>query len=166
MLIDRKAEIGMILLACSFPAWILIMVWVSLLFPQQAGPLNLRDSVWVSVTVLAIAGLLLYIIGRKRFLNRTRKNIVLPALSLSLGLWLSILGLFLSWSAYSMTEYQAGKLAMGGRSYDDIFSSLLIKGSPIYFWLILLTISGIILVIDSWRILSALDQKNTLTKQQ
>lgn len=65
-----------------------------------------------------------------------------------------------------MIEYHAGKFAMGGKSYDELYVSLLIEESPILFWLILLTISGIILAIDSWKILGALDQKNTFKKQQ
>lgn len=59
-LIDRKAEIGIIVLACNFPAWSLVLMWISSLpIPQRFLPSNVRDSMWVFFNVFAIAGLLL-----------------------------------------------------------------------------------------------------------
>jgi len=165
LLIDRKAEIGIILLACSFPAWFLVLMWVtSLPLGQRYLPSNVRDTMWGFLNVFAIAGLLLYIVGRKRFLNRTRKHRIMPAISLSFGLFLSIIGFLYCWAMHSVKTAYAGKFAPFEER--DLFMEYLVEGLPSLLYVILLIISGIILAIDSWKILSAMDQKNTLTKQQ
>ncbi|MDH5782750.1 MAG: hypothetical protein OEZ35_03690 [Candidatus Bathyarchaeota archaeon] len=169
MLIDRKAEIGIMLLAiallaCEFPAWVLVSIWVNIPLPHRYLPSNVQESLQVFCSVLAISGLLLYIVGRKRFLNGPRKHAIIPALSLSFGLFLSIIGFLYCWAMHSVMTAYAGKFAPFEER--DLFMEYLVEGLPSLLYVILLIISGIILAIDSWKILSAMDQKNTLTKQQ
>jgi len=156
VLIERKAEIGIILLACAFPALIFPIMWVdSLPFPNRFLPAILLNRIWVLRIVLAISGLIIYIIGRKKFLTRTRDHRIVPSLSLFLGAFLLVLGLYASLVSYGLIEYYHHKVADIGISYSDIF----IREFPGLFWFVLWTISGIILAVDSWKILSVWDQK-------
>jgi hypothetical protein len=159
MLIDRKAEIGIVLLACNFPAFILPIMWIGLLpLPDRIVPAIVLDRIWVFRIVLTISGLIFYIVGRKRFLTRTRNHRIVPFLSLFLGAFLLVFGSFSSFISYGLIEHHHHKVAVIGIPYSDIF----IREFPALLWFVLWTISGMILTIDSWKILHALDQKTHL----
>jgi len=150
MVIDRKAEIGIILLACTFLVWILVTMWVdSLPLPHRFLPAIVSKSILVLQNVLIISGLTFYIAGRKRFLTCTKQRIGL-ALSLSFGLFLLVLGVLGGIMQFGLIGYYHHKVADIGISYSEIF----IEEFPSLFIFVLLTISGIILAIDSWKTLN------------
>lgn len=161
-LIDRKAEIGVILIASTFLVYILVMMWVdSLPLGQRYLPSNVQESIPILQNGLIISGILFYIAGRKRFLSHT-KHTIGPALSLFFGSLLLILGALGVYTKFGLMEYYHHKVAHLGIPFSSIF----IEEFPWLLMSILLAISGIILAIDSWKILSVLDQKNILTEQQ
>lgn len=149
-----KAEIGIILLACAIPAYILVIMvvnpWAYRLLPSIAF-----KNIYVLLNVLTISGLIIYIVGRKKFLTRTKNHRIAPVLSLFLGSLLLVLGLYASLASFVLIGYYHHKVVDIGISYSDIF----IKEFPSLFWFVLWTISGVILIVDSWKILSAIDQK-------
>jgi len=156
MLIDRKAEIGIVLLACNFPAYILPIMWVdSLPLPHRFLPAIVLNRIMVFQLALAISGLIFYIVGRKKFLTHTRNRRIAPSLSLFMGAFLLVFGSYASLVSYGLIGYYHHKVADIGISYSDIF----IREFPGLFWFVLWAISGIILTIDSWKILNTLDPK-------
>lgn len=154
-LVDRKAEIGIVLLACNFPAFILPILWVnSLPFPRFL-PATVLNRIMVLRIALIISGLIIYLAGRKKFLSRTRNRRIVPSLLLFLGAFFLVYGSYFSLVSYGLIGYYHHKVAVIGIPYSDIF----IREFPGLFWFVLWTISGIVLAIDSWKILKALDKK-------
>ena len=154
VLIERKAEIGIMLLACAFPAYILVIKVVNP-WAYRLLPSIVFKNIYVLLNVLTISGLIFYIVGRKEFLNRTKNHRIVPSVSLFLGAFLLVFGLFFSLASYALIGYYHHKVADIGISYGEIF----IEEFPGLFWFVLWTISGIILSIDSWKILSVWGQK-------
>lgn len=161
-LIRRKADVGVILLASNLFSFFLVIEVVNPFINRLLAPAILSGTitqfelnliVLVPLNVLTIFSLMLYIIGKKEFF--TKKNRIMPALSLFSGSLLFVLGLFFSWVEFGLIEYYAHKVAIIGTPFINVF----ISESPVFFWFVLWAISGIILAIDGWEILSVLDQR-------
>jgi hypothetical protein len=140
LLMDRKAEIGIILLACNIPAYFLVIFVLNYISDYRHN--------FALLVVFIISGLLLYIMGRNEFLSHPEKNRVMQDISLGFGLVLLIIGVIFSLWWYSATQYEAMKL---GIPEGDYF----IQHSPSLLFFILWAISGIILLIDRRKIATA-----------
>ena len=144
MLINRKAEIGIILLACNIPAYVFVILVLNYISDYRHN--------FVLLDVFAISGLLLYIMGRKEFLSRPEKDRVIHGISLGFGLVLLIIGVIFSLWWYSATQYDAMRL---GIPEGDYF----IQHSPSLLFFILWAISGTVLLIDRQKIMTTRNKK-------
>jgi hypothetical protein len=144
MLIDRKAEIGIILLACNIPAYAFVIIVLNYISDYHHN--------FVLLDVFVISGLLLYIVGRKELLSRPEKGRVIHDISLGFGLALLIIGVIFSLWWYSATQYEAMKL---GIPEGDYF----IQESPGLLFFILWAISGTVLLIDRRKIMTTRNKK-------
>lgn len=153
MLIGRKARIALILWVCSLFAYYLgtqvvvryhIIGW---LFPEF-GLIDKGYAVMcMPASVLTIVGLALYVVGRRELKKRPIKhpNRITSSVCPILGVVLLFLG------GYAFLWGLAGALYM---SRSSLIYSLFIISSPFLLLSVLWVISGIILIIDSWRDLS------------
>jgi len=152
MLINKKAEIGIILLACSIFAYFFNITVVGrplgeMLRFSGTSEFTHLAIMYVPVSVLTIAGLAFYVAGKKELKERSIKHQDILTLSTFLGAVLLILGVLTSVLGWIMVRGYTYKYAPFGAT----LTGMAIEQSPPLLSFALWTISGIILVVDSWK---------------
>lgn len=137
----RRAQIGIILIASNIPAFFFSFLGLWPLFKESH--LSRVISEWGLFLVLC-GGLAFYIWGRKEFWNRVEHRKV-SILLVILGPVLTVLGVWFSFSIYSVSLYLASKPS--GRP----FSVELANNFSAPIWFILWIMSGIVLLYDSYK---------------
>ena len=158
-MIDKKAEIGIILLACSVFAWFFNVTVVGGPLWEMLSLLGIRSSfshlaiMYVPVSVLIIVGLAFYVAGKRELKKRSIKHQDILALSTFLGAVLLFLGVLFSVLGWLIN--------VRGYAYklDRALIGTFIESSPPLLSFALWAISGIILVADRWRNLKVSNQK-------
>jgi hypothetical protein len=149
MLICRKAVIGLIFLACSiFAAFFIGRVatrpLVDLTVQLIISGFTYYAIMHTPVIVLTIVGLAFYIVGKRELKKHSTLHPEIIISSSVLGVFLLVFGVF----TWPPVGYYAGKT---GRTLIDQY----ITCSPPILLSVLWVISGIVLIVDSWRYLKA-----------
>ena len=158
VLVVKTAEIGLILLVCSVFAYFFSITVVArplseaLTFPGFISYFTHLAIMYTPVSVLTIVGLAFYIAGKREFKKRSIKHPDLTTSSKILGAVLLVFGALTTVLGWFSTRYYALKL---DRAFIDTF----INDSPATLSFVLWTISGIILVVDSWKSSKASNQE-------